>query len=70
MCYYSACTTIVHSAQDQGWQGSLYLVPSLYPSYADITADAIFSPVVTVEPLAPGTEDKDTLDINLITTRP
>jgi len=27
----------VHSAKDQGWEGRLHLVPSLYPSCAEIT---------------------------------
>ena len=37
--------TIVNSAQDQGWEGSLHLIPSLSPSCPDITAHAITSAV-------------------------
>jgi len=36
---------MVHSAQDQGWEGSLHLVPSLSTSCAEITAHAITSAV-------------------------
>jgi len=36
---------MVHSAHDQGWEGSLHLVPSLFPSCAEITAHVITSAV-------------------------
>jgi len=36
---------MLHSAQDQGWKGSLHLVPNLYPSCAEITTHAIVSAV-------------------------
>jgi len=43
MCKYPACTTMVHSAQDQGKEVSLHLVQSLSPSCAEITAHVITS---------------------------
>jgi len=36
---------MLHSSRDQGGKGSLHLVPSLYPSCAEITAYAIVSAV-------------------------
>jgi len=36
---------MVNSAQEQGWEGSLQLIPSLSPSCAEITTHAITSAV-------------------------
>jgi len=54
MCQYPAITTIVHSSLDQGWEGSLHLVPSLYQSCAEITTHHRSG-------RAPEREEKDTL---------
>ena len=58
---------MVHSAQDQGWKGSLHLAPSLSPLCAEITAHAFTSAVV--ERQEQRTKTPWSLDINLITTR-
>ena len=58
---------MLHSAQDQGWKGSLHLVPSLSPLCAEIKAHAITSAVV--ERQEQRTKTPYSLDINLITTR-
>jgi len=58
---------MLHSAQDQCWKGSLHLVPSLYPSCAEITTHAIVSAVE--ERPEEGTKTPHSLDINLITMR-
>jgi len=47
---------MVHSAHDEGWKGSLHLVPSLYPLCAVITAHAITSAMEERQ-----SEDKDNL---------
>jgi len=47
---------MVHSAQDESWEGSLHLFPSLSPSCAEITAHAITSAVEGRQE-----KDKDTL---------
>ena len=67
MYLYSACIMMVHSSPDQGWEGSLHLVPSLSPSCAEITAHAIISAVVERQKR----EERHPyfLDIHLITTR-
>jgi len=67
MCQYPACTTMVHSSHDQGWEGSLHLVPSLSQSSAKITANAITRAVE--ERQEERTKTPYSLDINLITTR-
>jgi len=64
----AAFTTMVHcSAQDQGWEVSLHLVPSLYPSCAEITTHAITSAVEECQ--EERTKTPYLLDINQITTR-
>jgi len=54
------------SALDQGQEGSLYLFPSLSPSFAEITPHAITSGVVKRQ--EERTKTPRSLDINLITT--
>jgi len=58
---------MVHSAHDEGWKGSLHLVPSLYPLCAEITAHAITSAME--ERQKARTKTTYSLDINIITTR-
>jgi len=58
---------MVHSAQDEGGEDSLHLVPSLYPSCAETIAHAITSAVV--ERQEERTQTLYPLDINLITTQ-
>jgi len=70
VCVRSASTLhtprfFVHSPLHEGWEDSLHLVPSLYPSCPEITTHHRIG-------RAPGREEKDTpysLDINLITMR-
>jgi len=54
---------MVHSAQDQGWEGRLHLIPNLYPSRAEITAHSV------EERHEERTKTPYSLDTNLITTR-
>jgi hypothetical protein len=55
---------MVHSAQDQGWEGSLYLVPGLYALYAEITNHQR-----SRERPEERRKTPYSLDINLITTQ-
>jgi len=38
---------MVHSAQDQGWEGSLHLIPSVYPLMALLILDSFTDLVKT-----------------------